>query len=362
MFQFLHGADFHLDSPFSALPPELAAQRRRESRAMLGRLADYVNARGIRLVLLAGDLLDSGSVYRDTAEQLAAELGRMDALVCIAPGNHDFYTPGGLWDTVAWPENVHIFRAGQMEAVEIPALGAVVHGAAFTAPEQAESLLAGFSAPADGRVHLGILHGEVEPSRRRYDPISRQDIAQSGLAYLALGHVHKGMEPQRCGATLWAWPGCPEGRGFDETGEKGVLLVDVDEGSVSARFVPLARRRYEILSVDLTGAESALGAIEAALPPDTQDHIYRILLTGEGETPDLAALERALSGRFYGLTLRDHTCLPRDLWRRREEDTLTGLFLRELWPLCEQEPDNEVYQLAVRFGLAALEGGEDAAL
>ena len=122
MFQFLHGADFHLDSPFSALPPELAAQRRRESRAMLGRMADYVNARGIRLVLLAGDLLDSGSVYRDTAEQLALELGRMEALVCIAPGNHDFYTPGGLWDTVAWPENVHIFRAGQMEAVEIPAL------------------------------------------------------------------------------------------------------------------------------------------------------------------------------------------------------------------------------------------------
>ena len=83
MFQFLHGADFHLDSPFSALPPELAAQRRRESRAMLGRMADYVNARGIRLVLLAGDLLDSGSIYRDTAEQLAAELGRMEALVCI---------------------------------------------------------------------------------------------------------------------------------------------------------------------------------------------------------------------------------------------------------------------------------------
>ena len=49
-------------------------------------------------------------------------------------------------------------------------------------------------------------------------------------------------------------------------------------------------------------------------------------------------------------------------WRRREEDTLTGLFLREMQPLCEQEPDNEVYQLAVRFGLAALEGGEDAAL
>ena len=195
-----------------------------------------------------------------------------------------------------------------------------------------------------------------------YAPIAPEEMAGSGLHYLALGHIHQYSGLQKAGDTYWAYPGCPQGRGFDETGEKGVLLVDVDADSVSARFVPLARRRYEILSVDLTGAESALGAIEAALPPDTQDHIYRILLTGEGETPDLAALERALSGRFYGLTLRDHTRLPRDLWRRREEDTLTGLFLREMQSLCEQEPDNEVYQLAVRFGLAALEGGEDAAL
>jgi hypothetical protein len=42
-----------------------------------------------------------------------------------------------------------------------------------------------------------------------------------------------------------------------------------------------------------------------------------------------------------------------------EEDTLTGLFLREMDRLCKAEPENETLQLAVRFGLAALEGGED---
>ena len=59
MFKFLHAADLHLDSPFSALPPERAAERRRESRALPGRLADYVNENGIPLVLLSGDLRDS---------------------------------------------------------------------------------------------------------------------------------------------------------------------------------------------------------------------------------------------------------------------------------------------------------------
>ena len=42
MVEFLHAADFHLDSPFASLSPERAAERRRENRALLGRMAEYV--------------------------------------------------------------------------------------------------------------------------------------------------------------------------------------------------------------------------------------------------------------------------------------------------------------------------------
>ena len=66
-----------------------------------------------------------------------------------------------------------------------------------------------------------------------------------------------------------------------------------------------------------------------------------------------------LDPEFYGLTLIDRTRLPQDLWARREEDTLTGLFLRTMWEKCQAEPDNPVCQLAARYGLAALEGGEE---
>ena len=66
MIRFLHGADFHLDSAFGALPPGQAAARRRESRELALRLADYVKEHGIDLVLLAGDLFDSASPFRET--------------------------------------------------------------------------------------------------------------------------------------------------------------------------------------------------------------------------------------------------------------------------------------------------------
>lgn len=360
MIRFLHGADFHLDSAFGALPAQRAAERRRESRELLFRLADYVNGHDIDLVLLAGDLFDSASPFRETGEQLAAALGQMRARVFVAPGNHDWYGPGSPWETETWPENVTVFRERAMTAAEVPELDLVVHGAAFTGPDQPESLLAGFTAPADGKVHIGLLHGELDGAEDRYDPIRREEVSASGLAYLALGHVHKRMEPLTLGRTVCAWPGCLEGRGFDELGEKGFYKGTIsDSGEVSLTFVPFARHRYEILEVDVTGKDPRV-AVEAALPPDTAGDLYRILLTGETAEggAGAAALREALADRFDTLEVRDRTRMAEDLWQRAGEDSLRGLFLRELLArreAAEDEAARAEIDLAARFGLAALD-------
>ena len=204
MLKFIHAADFHLDSAFGALTDRQAASRRRESRKLGVRLANYVNSHGIDLVLLAGDLFDSNSTFRETGEQLAQALGQMEARVFIAPGNHDWFGPGSPWQTVSWPENVHIFRENHMTAVELPAWDLVLYGAAFTRQEQPEGFLSGFSVPEDGRTHIAVLHGEIDPADRRYGPVRKDEIAASGLDYLALGHIHKRMEPQSYGKTLCA--------------------------------------------------------------------------------------------------------------------------------------------------------------
>ena len=360
MLTFIHAADFHLDSAFGALDQRRAAARRRESRETALRLANYVGSHGVDLVLLAGDLFDSAAAFRETGEQLSAALGQMEAQVFIAPGNHDWYGPGSPYRTVDWPENVHIFSENTLTAVELPEWNLVVHGAAFTDSQQTESFLRGFSAPADGKVHMGLLHGEVDGAEERYDPLRREEIAGSGLAYLALGHVHRRTEPLRLGNTVCAWPGCPEGRGFDELGEKGFYEGTIsDGGEVSLTFVPFARHRYEVLEVDVTGKEPR-AAVEAALPPETAGDLYRILLTGEtGEGgAGAAAIQEALADRFYALEVRDRTRMAEDLWRRAEEDSLRGLFLRELRQRrkqAETEAERAEIDLAARFGLAALD-------
>ena len=360
MRTILHAADLHLDAPFSALPTGQAAARRAEQRTLLDRLADTVRDRGAELVLLSGDLLDGGETHYETIQALARALGRIAVPVFLAPGNHDWFHPRSPYAAPIWPDNVHIFRTEEMSAVPLPELGCVVHGAAFVSPFRDSDPLARFSAPADGLIHLGVLHGDMG-GRSRYAPISPDHAAGSGLRYLALGHVHTCTGLCRAGQTWWAYPGCPEGRGFDETGDKGALLLTLDEAAVQAEFIPLALRRYEILTVDVTGADPA-AALLAALPRGQERDLFRIILTGETDGVDLAALSALAAPSFYGLSLRDRTRPARDLWARMGEDTLTGLFLRAMRARAEAAGDPEErgrLELAARFGLAALENGED---
>lgn len=360
MLHFIHAADFHMDSAFAALTPQQSAVRRRESRKLPLRLTNYVNQHDIDLVLLSGDLFDSTSSFRDTAEQLSAAFGQMNAQVIIAPGNHDWFASGSPWLTVRWPENVHLFTASTMSALEFPQWNLVVHGAAFTSPHQETGFLSGFQVPDDSKLHIGLLHGDFDNANTPYCPISRAEAAASGLHYLALGHIHKRTEPICCGKTTVAWPGCVEGRGFDELGEKGFYEGTLDDsGKVALRFVPFARHRYEIMEVDVTGQDPR-SALENALPAETAMHLYRILLIGETDEGiiDLAALQEALADRFYALEIRDHTRMAQDIWAKAEEDSLRGLFLQELrqkLSAATTEEDRERITAAARFGLAALD-------
>lgn len=360
MLNLLHAADLHLDSPFAGLTPEQAALRRAEQRTVLDRLADLANKEQVDLVLLAGDLLDGDRVYRETVDSLAQTLGRIRAKVFISPGNHDPYNAASPYALPIWPDNVHIFTSPHPVGVELPELGCTVYGAAFTAEQNETSALEHICVSGSG-LNLMVLHGNT--AGHDYAPVSSAQIAASGLDYLALGHIHQGSGLQKSGGTYWAYPGCPEGRGFDELGEKGALLVQVGPGQVQARFCPLALRRYEILDVDLTDCSDPLSAVETALPPHTEGDIFRIRLTGSFDLSpqELLRLEQALAPRFHALEVQDRTRPPRDLWARADEDSLTGLFLRAMAQKCREEPQSDTLQLAVRFGLAALEQGEDVA-
>lgn len=349
--KLIHASDFHLDSPFHRLDPTRATQRRRELRSIPARLAQLARQEEADLILLPGDLFDTERVYPESVSALRDGLGSLSIPVFIAPGNHDFFHPRSPYATPDWPDNIHIFTSTRWESVDLPALGCVVHGRAFDAPHLEYSPLADFRAPRDGRIHLLCLHGEVGRDGR-YGPISRDELTRCGARYVALGHVHSCSGLQQEGQVYWAYPGCPEGRGFDETGDKGVLAVEVGPNAVSARFLPLSLRRHRIETLQAG----------APLPTDHSPDLVRFLLQGAcAIPPNPEKLAQQLSALHFYVEVRDETTLPENLWARQQEDSLTGLFLRELKGRLAgaDETRRQRLILAARFGLAALEGRED---
>ena len=361
--KLLHAADLHLDSAFEALPAGKAAIRRDEQRRLLNSLAELASREKVALVLLSGDLLDSGSAYYETGEELLRCLRQIAVPVFIAPGNHDPYVPGSPYLRLHFPENVHIFSGNSIESVLLPERNARVYGAAFT-DRRCAPLLRGFHAEKEEGVYqLLCLHGELGNKASAYNPIAEEELAESGLDYAALGHIHTASGLRRAGNTWYSWPGCPEGRGFDECGEKTVNLVTLDEtGGCLLETASIATRRYEQLRVDVTGGDPLL-MIHTRLPDDTVRDVYRVVLTGETESaPDLHRLYQNLSEMFFELQLRDETHLRRDLWERAGEDSLRGIFLRKLkerYDAAKSDAEKQQIEQAARWGLAALNNAEE---
>lgn len=342
MIKILHSADWHLDAPMSGHSPEGTEHLRRELKKIPEKIVRLAKAESCDLMLLSGDLFD-GQYTADTLRIVQQALESAQIPVFIAPGNHDFVCSDSPYMAEGWPENVHIFKTAKIESVCLPELDCRVYGAGFEAMD-CPALLKGFQAAGEEAWHLGVLHGEAEVSDSPYCPISRDQVKGSELTYLALGHIHKGSS-FRAGQTLCAWPGCPMGRGYDELGAKGVILVTLDDG-VNAAFLPLDTPRFYDEEVD-AGSEP-IDALNGILPALKTEDFYRITLTGYSTGVDLKQLYAAFP-HLPNLVLRDQTKPEPDLWSVVGDDTLEGVY----FGLLQQASQSDSEQLSQRAKLAA---------
>jgi len=344
MIKILHSGDWHLDSPLQGKTAALRA----ELMKIPGKLAALCREENCDLVLLSGDLFD-GPYTREAYRTVYEALENMGVPVFVSPGNHDFISPDSPYEREVWPENVHIFRKQQIEWVDLPRLGLRVYGAGFESMD-CPALLEDFRAEGNA---VGVFHADPTQLHSPYNPVTRSQAAASGLRYLALGHVHKG-DSFREGDTLCAWTGCPMGRGWDEQGEKGALIVTLED-TAEAKFVPLGGPRFYDLSVD-----ASLG-VASVLPAVANEDFYRITLTGEAENIDLEALQAQFCA-FPNLVLRNETTAPVDVWAGAGEDSFEGVYFGMLKNMLETAPEEEKDKilLAAKLSRRLLDGQEVA--
>jgi len=346
--KILHSADWHLDAPIVGHDEARQAFLRRELLRVPGKIAGLCKQENCDLMLLSGDLFD-GSYTQDSYQAVYGALEEVGIPVFITPGNHDHISMQSPWTRERWPENVHIFK--EQTLTQVDGEGYRLWGAAFHAME-APAMLKGFQAEEGEGYAIGILHGDTTQAKSPYCPITTHQIKNSGLHYLALGHIHKGGALQ-AGKTLCAWPGCPMGHGYDETGEKGVLIVELDQ-EINARFVALDTPRF--YDWEAEPEEDPVAAVGSLLPAVGSEDFYRITLVGPSEPVDMGALQKAFP-QFPNLVLRDRTVRPVDPWCAVGEDSFEGMYFGLLQEKL-REGDPQIVQLAAKLSRQLLDGRE----
>lgn len=370
MIKVLHCADIHLDAPFVGGGGIKSEMRKQELFATFSKMTEYVKVNGIDLVIISGDLFESENVTRGTAELLYREFAaNKDCIFVIAPGNHDPYTPDGVYGMVRFPSNVYIFDRPEISSFDFPKLGVRVYGYAFVKKEMEENPFRSFSVENNDRINILCAHGDLNSPDSKSCPISIDDIKNSGFDYIGLGHIHAGSDVQRARNTYFAYAGCLEGRDFGECGKKGAVYCEFDkkEGVLEAKFKKLrfSKRRFEIEKINISGATSiadVLPAVKSVIEEKEykRDTLLRVVLEGD-VSPELVISQGAfasVSEELFYFEVVNKTRPLFDIEKLENDPTVRGAFYNELKAMLESgdEKTAELAYAALKYGLSALGG------
>ena len=371
MVKIIHTADIHLESPFSLLDVQKAKIRKNELREIFTSIIRLAEAEKADIMIIAGDLFDSNFVTKETTELLVSLFASVPKCrFVIAPGNQDYIWGRSPYRKKNFPNNVYIFDKEQITCFSFPEIGVDVYGYAFVSDGYTENPLEKKISLQKSRINVLAAHADVG-GKSKYCPISVSDIARSGFDYVALGHCHQGGKIQTAGNTYYAYSGCPEGRSFDESGNKGVIIVELEKNSTQLvanfRKHRTCKRRYEKVTVDITGVDSQealLDCVKQAVEKEGfgPDALLRVRLTGQ-ISPEIALypykLDAASVGIFY-LEVEDASVPLLNCEELKNDISVRGAFFRELLPMLQSENEDERRTAAdaLRYGLAALDGND----
>ena len=217
--------------------------------------------------------------------------------------------------------------------------------------------------PIPGKVNIVTLHGRLGSSPDE-DVVVLKKLADRGIDYLALGHIHAWKKAPLDSRGTFCYPGCLEGRGFDESGPHGFALLEIDEqrNTMTHRFVPFAQRALYTVDVDVTGCLTTAEMeerVKAALREagcgsgDMADVTMRGELDVECEK-DAGYLRTGLEARFFFARLQDRTTLRIDPQEYLYDESLRGEFVRVV--LADSSIPEEEKTAVIRCGFQAMDG------
>lgn len=361
--KILHTADLHIGAAESFLG-DTAKTRRFENLITFERIMELAVARQVDVVALAGDVFDSNSVEERFIDAVFEKISQVAPIrVIYTAGNHDPLDASSPFSSRELPQNLYVLGA-EDSCVEFPELSLRVYGRSFGAAHMNGAELFGLSAD-DSFINLMVQHGELRSDLNSdYNAITPKFVKNSGMDYIALGHVHKHSDVARLGNTFFAYCGCPEGQGFDELDAKGIYVGEIGKGECELEFVAVSKRQHLHEKIDISGVEPTrltehiLSALKERHGEDYAKNLYKIELTGElvPETViETAELQSRLAEVLYFVKIKDCTDFLIDLEELSKEISLKGIFVKKMLERESSAPEEskELYRKALKTGLKA---------
>jgi len=271
MFKFIHAADLHIDSPLRGLEAYEGApadQLRGATREAFSNVVTLALEEAVDFLVVAGDLFDGKWPDMRTGLWTASQFRRLDREgipVYLVRGNHD--AESRVRKSISWPENVHEFSVRKPETLRIEALGVALHGQGFAKQECKDDLAANYPAAVKDCFNIGVLHTSLTGSTEHdtYAPTREDVLVGRGYDYWALGHVHQRSMPPIRRDPYIAFCGNAQGRHVRETGEKGCLLVTIEDGGIAnADFRATDVARWHLAEVMLESSDTVSDALAKA--------------------------------------------------------------------------------------------------
>jgi DNA repair exonuclease SbcCD nuclease subunit len=349
MLRLLHTADVHLGARHADLGDQAATQRERQFAAFRATVDLAIEER-VDLVLIAGDLFDSNTQPRRSVERVAAELRRLaDARIrtVLIPGTHDVYDRASIYRAHDLPglaggagSGLVTLLTPEKPRVRLEALDLTVHAGVFATKRAPRSPLEGLDLAAEPSTwQVGMVHGSIAiPNQTEHDEVvvTTDEIAKSGLDYLALGHWHSSSRGQ-AGRTVHAYSGAPEPVALDQDRAGKVLLVTLAERdgkkSVAVEERRVGRTLFEKVELDATEIASQPALIESLASRGDPDLVLDVRIIGV--RPDaldvhVDEVETALADRFLKVRVRDRSVPALSEGPLPPEDTVLGAFVRNV--------------------------------
>ena len=367
--KILHTADIHFDTPFSGMTPKEALKSKEELKQVFEKIIEMTLEKEIDILLIAGDIFDNLSVNKTTLHFIKNCFEKISKVnVFISPGNHDPFNEKSFYSIVEWSSNVHVFKGG-MESVILEHINTVVWGVGFNTSHVNKSLLKDVKR-VEGYNNIMVIHGEITTTKEGndYNPITEEDIAKSNMDYIALGHRHKFSGVKKIDNTYYSYSGCPQGRGFDELEDKGIVIIELKDKFVESKFIRTSIRNYYEKEININGCfgygEVKNKIINEIPMLDRKNNFYKIILIGEVSeefTLNEEFLKELLKDEFYFVKVIDKSEVKLDINELTKGYSLKSIFAKKIYERlqsAETEEEREIINLALKIGLQSISGEE----